>query len=168
MNAWAQVIHGQKCETALYYSFIPRRFLNRLQINMVPWFYFVSSPSTTHLHMAVLIGGGNLTESQTKSFFKRLYNIYAINIDPCPWSDDHFEGNFLQLWKPWAYASFISDVHKSYHVEILVLHHLIFLLIKISKVFIGSKRNFITTANIRLLYDKSMWDKLRLEPINTY
>ena len=31
------------------------------------------------------------------------------------------------------YASFISDVHKSYHVEILVLYHLIFLLIKISK-----------------------------------
>ena len=32
-----------------------------------------------------------------------------------------------------AYTSFISDVHKSYRVEIIVLHHLIFLLIKISK-----------------------------------
>ena len=31
------------------------------------------------------------------------------------------------------YTSFISDVHKSYRVEKLVLHHLIFLLIKISK-----------------------------------
>ena len=32
-----------------------------------------------------------------------------------------------------AYTSFISDVHKSYRVEKIVLHHLIFLLIKISK-----------------------------------
>ena len=32
-----------------------------------------------------------------------------------------------------AYTSFISDVHKSYRVEKLVLHYLIFLLIKISK-----------------------------------
>ena len=31
-----------------------------------------------------------------------------------------------------AYTSFISDVHKSYRVEKLVLHHLIFLPIKIS------------------------------------
>ena len=42
-----------------------------------------------------------------------------------------------------AYTSFISDVHKSYRVEKIVLHHLIFLLIKISKVLISSKRNFI-------------------------
>ena len=32
-----------------------------------------------------------------------------------------------------AYTSFISDVHKSYGVEKMVLHHLIYLLIKISK-----------------------------------
>ena len=32
-----------------------------------------------------------------------------------------------------ANTSFISDVHKSYRVEKLVLHHLIFSLIKISK-----------------------------------
>ena len=32
-----------------------------------------------------------------------------------------------------AYTSFISDVHKPYRVEKKVLHHLIFLLIKISK-----------------------------------
>ena len=32
-----------------------------------------------------------------------------------------------------AYKSVISDVHKSHRVEKLVLHHLIFLLIKISK-----------------------------------
>ena len=44
-----------------------------------------------------------------------------------------------------AYTSFISDVHKSYRVEKIVLHHLIFLLIKISKcMLIGSKRNFIS------------------------
>ena len=40
-----------------------------------------------------------------------------------------------------AYTSFISDVEK------IVLHHLIFLLIKISKcMLIGSKRNFISHA----------------------
>ena len=33
--------HDQKCEIALYYSFIPRRFLNiLLLINMVPLFYY--------------------------------------------------------------------------------------------------------------------------------
>ena len=32
-----------------------------------------------------------------------------------------------------AYTIFISGVHKSYRVEKIVLHHLIFLLIKISK-----------------------------------
>ena len=32
-----------------------------------------------------------------------------------------------------AYTNFISDVHKSYRVEKIVLHHLIFLLIKIGK-----------------------------------
>ena len=32
-----------------------------------------------------------------------------------------------------AYTSFISDVHKSYRVEKLALHRLIFLLIKIKK-----------------------------------
>ena len=32
-----------------------------------------------------------------------------------------------------VYKSFISDVHNSYGVEKLVLHHLIFLLIEISK-----------------------------------
>ena len=60
-----------------------------------------------------------------------------------------------------AYTRFISDVHKSYRVEKIVLHHLIFLLLNISSyVFIGSKRNFITTANIRLLYGKSTWNKI--------
>ena len=32
-----------------------------------------------------------------------------------------------------AYTSFISDVHKFYRVEKIVLHHLIFLLTEISK-----------------------------------
>ena len=31
-----------------------------------------------------------------------------------------------------AYTSFIPDVHKSYRVEKIVLHHLIFLLLNIS------------------------------------
>ena len=57
-----------------------------------------------------------------------------------------------------AYISFISDVHKSYRVEKIVLHHLIFLIVKISKsIAISFKRNFITTANRRLLYGK--WQK---------
>ena len=46
-----------------------------------------------------------------------------------------------------AYTILISDVPKSYRAEKLVLHHLIFLLIKISKcMLIGAKRNFITTV----------------------
>ena len=59
-----------------------------------------------------------------------------------------------------AYTSFIfdDDVHKSYRVEKIVSHHLIFLLI-VS--VIGFKRNFITTANIRLLYGKRMWNKIK-------
>ena len=38
----------------------------------------------------------------------------------------------LKVKKP-AYTSFIFDVHKSYRGEKIVLHNLIFLLIKISK-----------------------------------
>ena len=57
-----------------------------------------------------------------------------------------------------AYTSFILDVDKSYRVEKIVLHHLIFLLSRL--VFIGSKRNFITTANVRILYGKRMWNKI--------
>ena len=34
-----------------------------------------------------------------------------------------------------AYTSFISDVHKSYRVEKIVLHHLIFLLSKFVSVY---------------------------------
>ena len=42
-----------------------------------------------------------------------------------------------------AYTSLTSDIHKSYRVEKLVLHHLTFLLIKISKCTLNcSKRNF--------------------------
>ena len=45
-----------------------------------------------------------------------------------------------------AYTSFIPDVHKSYRVEKLVLHRLIFLLSRLVSVYLGSKRNFITTV----------------------
>ena len=60
-----------------------------------------------------------------------------------------------------AYTSFISDVQKPYRVEKIVLHHLTFYLSRLVSVYwfqIGS--NFITTANIRLLYGKSMWNKI--------
>ena len=41
--------------------------------------------SRTYLHMVVLIGGGNLTKSETKNFWKACI-IYAINIDlPLKW-----------------------------------------------------------------------------------
>ena len=57
-----------------------------------------------------------------------------------------------------AYTSFISDVHKTYRAEKIVLPHLIFYISRLVSVYIGSKRNFITTANIRLLYGKRMWN----------
>ena len=44
-----------------------------------------------------------------------------------------------------ACTSFISDFPTSYRAEKLVLHHLIFLLIKISKL-IGAKRDYIPHA----------------------
>ena len=75
---------GVLVRQSLYYSFIPRRFLNRLSINMVPCFTIINC----------------ITKK-------------------------------LEVKMP-EYTSFISDVHKSYRVEKIVLHHLIFLLIKIS------------------------------------
>ena len=51
--------------------------------------------------------GRAFDKSQTKNFSKD-YITYAINIDPSPQSDGHFEGNFLQLWKPWN--QHISDI----------------------------------------------------------
>ena len=67
-----------------------------------------------------------------------------------------------------AYTSFISDVHKSYRVEKLVLHHMIFLLVKISKC--QSVPNAIL-FHMLLPYKSLIFAvviKLRLEPINTY
>ena len=67
-----------------------------------------------------------------------------------------------------AYTSFICDVHKSYRVEKIVLHHMIFLLIKISKC------QLIPNAilfHMVLPYKSLIFAvviKLRLEPINTY
>ena len=58
-----------------------------------------------------------------------------------------------------TYTSFISNVHKSYSAEKIVSHHLVFYLSRLV-VLIGSKRNFIATANIRLLYGKSLWNKI--------
>ena len=66
---------------SLYYSFIPRRFLNRL----------------------------------SKNIWCRDFTIICIT-------------KKLEV-KMLAYTSFISDVHKSYRVEKLILHDLIFLLI---------------------------------------
>ena len=62
-----------------------------------------------------------------------------------------------------------TSLTKSYRVEKLVLHHLIFLLIKISKCTLnGSKRNFfhILLPCESLIFATVM--KLCLEPINTY
>ena len=55
-----------------------------------------------------------------------------------------------------AYLSFISDVHshRSYRVEKIVLHHLIFLLIKIGKCLLVPNAISLLTAKIRPLYAK--------------
>ena len=67
-----------------------------------------------------------------------------------------------------AYTSFISDVHKSYCAEKLVLHRLIFLLIKISKCYTVPNAIFF---HMLLPYKSLIFavvTKLRLESINTY
>ena len=53
--------------------------------------------STTYLHLAALIGGGNLKKVRQRTFEKIV--IYATNTDPSSHSNGLFEGNFLQLWK---------------------------------------------------------------------
>ena len=63
-----------------------------------------------------------------------------------------------------AYTSFISDVHKCYRVEKIVLHHLIFLLIKITKRL--SISNAISSQ--LQISIKGCGIKLRLEPYNTH
>ena len=47
--------------------------------------------STSYLHMAVLIGGGNLTKGEITNFCV----IYTVNTDRSPKSDSHLEGNFF-------------------------------------------------------------------------
>ena len=67
-----------------------------------------------------------------------------------------------------AYTSFISDVQKSYRVEKLVLHHLTFLLIKISKCYMVPNAILF---HILLPYRNLIFAivmKVCLEPINTY
>ena len=34
------LVMARNVRQSIYYSFIPRRFLNWLYINMVPWFYY--------------------------------------------------------------------------------------------------------------------------------
>ena len=59
-----------------------------------------------------------------------------------------------------VYTSFIiSDVHKSYLVEKIVLHHLIFYLSRLVNVY-WFQTQFYHNANIRLLYGKSVWNKI--------
>ena len=60
-----------------------------------------------------------------------------------------------------AYTSFISDVHKSYRVEKIVLHHLIFLLIVPNAVLFHMLLEYKSLIIAVVI-------KLRLEPINTY
>ena len=67
-----------------------------------------------------------------------------------------------------AYTSFVSDVHKSYRVEKIVLNHLIFFLIKISKCSLVPNAILF---HMLLPYKSLIFAvviKLRLEPINTY
>ena len=66
--------------TQAYFLFLFHLLINQ---NYVPETNVAYSASTMYLHMAVLIGGGNLTESQTKNFSKDCI-IYAVNIDPSP------------------------------------------------------------------------------------
>ena len=66
-----------------------------------------------------------------------------------------------------AYISFISDVHKCCRVE-KVLHHLIFLFVKIIKCWLVPNAILF---NMLLPYKSLIFAvviKLRLEPINTY
>ena len=65
-----------------------------------------------------------------------------------------------------ACTSFISDVHKSYRVEKIVLHHLIFVLIKISKCLLVPNAILF---HMLLPYKSlilAVVINLRLEPIN--
>ena len=67
-----------------------------------------------------------------------------------------------------AYTSFISDVHKSYRVEKIVLHHLIFLFLNISTCLLVPNAILF---HVLLPYKSLIFAvviKLRLEPINTY
>ena len=67
-----------------------------------------------------------------------------------------------------AYTSFISDVHKSYRVEKIVLHHLIFYLSRLLSVYWFQTQFYHNCTNIKLFMEKACGIKLRLEPINTY
>ena len=66
-----------------------------------------------------------------------------------------------------AYTSFISDVHKSYRVEKIVLHHLIFLLLNINTCLLVPNA-ILSQPQIQGFYiAKVRGIELRLEPINT-
>ena len=66
-----------------------------------------------------------------------------------------------------AYTSFISDVHKSYRVEKIVLHHLIFLLLNISTCLLVPNA-ILSQLQIQGFYmGKVRGIELRLKPINT-
>ena len=66
-----------------------------------------------------------------------------------------------------AYTSFISDVHKSYRVEKIVLLHLIFLLLNISTCLLVPNAILSQPQIYGFYMAKVRGIKLRLEPINT-
>ena len=62
-----------------------------------------------------------------------------------------------------AYTSFISDVHKSYRVEKIVLHYLIFYLSRLVSVYWLQTQFYHNCKYLRLSYGKGMWNKIAFE-----
>ena len=58
-----------------------------------------------------------------------------------------------------AYTSFISDVHKSYRAEKIVLHHLIFYLSRLVSVY-WLQTQFYHNCKCKAFIYKSMWNKI--------
>ncbi len=70
-----------------------------------------SRASTTYLHRAALIYRMRVfAKSETKDFSKDCV-VYAINAHLSPYITGLFEGNFLQLWKPWVLVIQESHFH---------------------------------------------------------
>ena len=84
-------------------KFLSVIFLALFYIFLVISLSILHRVSTMYLHMAGMIGGGNLTKAETKTCWKDWIK-YTVNTDPSPESDSHLEGNFLPLWKRWSFS----------------------------------------------------------------